>query len=427
MGRIYRNCYFNIAATAASEGGLGLFVPQTPLTFLPVYVWVGAQLGDDASKATPTTEIFQYRNREIVEYSLMTHGTALHRRRWVLQERLLSPRVLNFGNGGMVWECWEKVVLEHNQSLPPGRFCGYDTASFRDAKFFCRWLETLSRKIARFPDIRISLLEQTYRRWQMVIELYSKTHLTNWDDKLIALSGLANLVRKHTRDEYLAGIWRDNLAYDLLWIVPPNSLRPAKDRLKPDLSSRSTGDDSKPDSQWPNQDLSERQESGWRAPTWSWAHIDTPIEHLNDTFYRPRILITFLSSRIIPKSHDVCGQLESAQLMLSGRLIEIQDFVGFNSITSIETLRIRGGDMEWILWADTRSTVEMFQTFDECLKASLAILPVLIEDDWAAGLLLEYDEIDDQYRRLGLVRRNCWNSPFLESEGGNDECVVTLV
>lgn len=40
MGSIYRNCHFNIAATAASDNGVDLFVSRNPLFFLSIYVQI---------------------------------------------------------------------------------------------------------------------------------------------------------------------------------------------------------------------------------------------------------------------------------------------------------------------------------------------------------------------------------------------------
>ena len=36
----------------------------------------------------------------------------LHKRAWVVQERLLSPRTLYYGLSGICWECWQQVATE---------------------------------------------------------------------------------------------------------------------------------------------------------------------------------------------------------------------------------------------------------------------------------------------------------------------------
>jgi hypothetical protein len=44
-------------------------------------------------------------------------------------------------------------------------------------------------------------------------------NLTNPDDVLPAISGLAHRMTETTGDEYLAGLWKNHLQYGLLWFV----------------------------------------------------------------------------------------------------------------------------------------------------------------------------------------------------------------
>jgi hypothetical protein len=41
--------------------------------------------------------------------------------------------------------------------------------------------------------------------------------LTKEDDRLIALSGVAQQLQLHLDDEYLAGLWRKDLLNELVW------------------------------------------------------------------------------------------------------------------------------------------------------------------------------------------------------------------
>ncbi|KAI0376800.1 heterokaryon incompatibility protein-domain-containing protein [Hypomontagnella monticulosa] len=425
MGSIYRNCHFNIAATAASSDGVGLFVSQNPLSFLPVYVKIDTSFltsGPEEAEAlqrgetiqtikTPTMEMFRSEDRGRDEYSMTTWRTVLHHRAWVFQERLLSPRVLNFGNGGIAWECWEKVALEHNNLLPNESISHEENESlrkFRDTKIFSRWLENLSQKIAEFPESRIGLTQEAYRRWQDAIEIYSRTSLTFPKDKLIALSGLASLVQKSIKDEYLAGLWRGNLPNDLLWTVKlgESSIR---GQIEPVLCFRGIGGAAA----WPTIDVSDpflgaststHKEKHWRAPTWSWAHLDTPIYYESDSLDHEmtssefcdgavsNILIRLLNSRIIPVGRDLCGQVEMAQLTVSGCLHKIEACRG-GSIVQVESNRW------WNVHPDTIVIKEKL----EWLECNFVILLVLQRRSRCRGLLLEPDSPKTQYRRAGVV------------------------
>jgi hypothetical protein len=86
-----------------------------------------------------------------------------------------------------------------------------------------------------------------------VVERYSKTVLTKEKDKLIALSGIAQMMASQIRGRYIAGMWEKYLASQLLWRVDPKYENgcftyPSK-RHKPE---------------------------SYRAPSFSWAAVDAP-------------------------------------------------------------------------------------------------------------------------------------------------------
>ncbi len=83
--------------------------------------------------------------------------------------------------------------------------------------------------------------------WREVIERYSLRRLTMPSDKLVALSALAKDVANASKDvrpqDYLAGIWRQNLSFELRWqMADPPRARPP-----------------------------------YRAPSWSWASVDGKV------------------------------------------------------------------------------------------------------------------------------------------------------
>ncbi|KAH7065066.1 heterokaryon incompatibility protein-domain-containing protein [Macrophomina phaseolina] len=114
----------------------------------------------------------------------------LHTRGWTFQERLLSTRYFTFGSEGMFWECTQ--VRQ------------YDNA--------CLWhsYEELSQKLPESP---------TFDDWHFLLGEYSDKQLTKSEDRLVALAGLrAHFLRlRGVQDTDLAGLWRSNLSWDLLW------------------------------------------------------------------------------------------------------------------------------------------------------------------------------------------------------------------
>jgi hypothetical protein len=75
--------------------------------------------------------------------------------------------------------------------------------------------------------------------------------LTFGKDKLPALAGLAQKVQKETKHAYVAGLWFETLAWDLLW------------------SAR--------DTVW-YQKLRQSKALLGSAPSWSWASVDGTVE-----------------------------------------------------------------------------------------------------------------------------------------------------
>ncbi|KAI1768412.1 HET-domain-containing protein [Hypoxylon sp. FL1150] len=104
---------------------------------------------------------------------------------------------------------------------------------------------------------------QTYELWRNVIIRYSIRSLSQPTDKLLAVAGLANIIRLKTqskqnaKDEYLAGLWRKELPFDLSWQVITHEKQPET------LARREKG--------------AEKREHGF--PSWSWASCSEAIAY----------------------------------------------------------------------------------------------------------------------------------------------------
>jgi hypothetical protein len=185
-------------------------------------------------------------------------------RAWVLQERLLAPRVLHFCKGSIAWECGgftraeghptglPRFQMQHDKILPEVSLKGLDP--FKHG----RELRRIRLGDSKEPDPHIPERDlYGFELWARVVEMYSRMNLTEPRDKLIALSGIAQLMStsvlgsKEEPAEYVAGLWRKHLASQLLWRVEPIFVR--KDR-----SFQQPG----------------RRPRVFRAPSFSWASVD---------------------------------------------------------------------------------------------------------------------------------------------------------
>lgn len=55
--------------------------------------------------------------------------------------------------------------------------------------------------------------------WYEIVESYTKAQLTFSKDKLVAIAGLVQQIQSATKDEYLAGLRKNYLGTDLLWLT----------------------------------------------------------------------------------------------------------------------------------------------------------------------------------------------------------------
>jgi hypothetical protein len=59
--------------------------------------------------------------------------------------------------------------------------------------------------------------EYIRRTWVSLVENYTSRQVSDENDKLPAISAIATMSSQLFKCDYLAGLWRDNLLYDLMW------------------------------------------------------------------------------------------------------------------------------------------------------------------------------------------------------------------
>jgi hypothetical protein len=271
MGDVYKGALCNVAATASSDGEGGLFRPRDPRYLKPCLI---------------STEFSDQSNSNYwLESFLIPHDTfqPLFDRGWVIQERVLAPRTLHFGSEYLLWECRHHRKSEIYPLGVPRR------------------IRSLSN-LALGPSQRRSKSEARLY-WEEIIREYSECQLTKDGDKLVAMSAIAKEISMLGGwGEYLAGLWGSDILSDLLW-VSTHDHKKAKEGLN-----------------WPC------RPGVYRAPSWSWASIDGPINwpkfpqepsKPTDDGY---MFVTFLSATIDHATSDLYGEVRSAELRLAGPL-----------------------------------------------------------------------------------------------------------
>ena len=187
MDKVYRNSVCTIAGCESQSSDEGMFMSR-----------------DLQSGATIQTNLkFSDRN---VSLSILPNWVervrrynTMFTRGWILQERLLSQRMIYMSRFPF-WECLRSGV--RSEACP----LGYpDQKRIPDAPH-----RNYLREAAQ-TDVALEY-------WERTVEIYSQTQLTYGSDKLIALAGLARYFDVGIRQKYLAGIWGGSyLLEGLLW------------------------------------------------------------------------------------------------------------------------------------------------------------------------------------------------------------------
>ncbi|EON63210.1 hypothetical protein W97_02437 [Coniosporium apollinis CBS 100218] len=308
MAQIYQNAVCVIAAAAGRDSHSGCFSERDPL------ICAKCRIGGNVY----VTSLHQDGEAVVLHTNEETENSRLGHRGWVFQERLLARRTLIFGRRGIFWECFSGQASELDPEGvgvlrdPAGNITsvfkifgsnsllntrtGPTDETFTDQISFRFLLESTT------PTNAIQL--QLFRKhWTHIVWKYSLCDLTKAEDKLIALSGLAQRVRERTGFQYLAGLWLPNVLFDLMWYTATYS-----------EGTRSPE---------------------YRAPTWSWAVMDGPVTFSSHAFsqdvYTP--LVSSISTDIVchPSDHNMVGQVFHAVLGLIGRLGTVR--VTFHPIT----------------------------------------------------------------------------------------------
>lgn len=341
MDQVYNNALCNISATAAENSKVGLYADGRP----DKQVW----LDDVALNTTgiPGCDgIVSPRKCTIFDLSFWEHNVdhaPVNKRSWVLQERLIAPRVLHFCQDQIAWECWEQDHIEsHPDGLPLLQYVSGNIVDGRRLKGMVPKLDGRALRETRlevaqgtgYDDIDLHLTNAMpsvycYELWKRVVEVYSKTLLTEPKDKLIALAGIAKIMSRRIfngKDEdYIAGMWRKHLESQLLWRVDTVQ---ENGKYKPHS----------------------RRPPNYRAPTFSWAAVDAErgIRYADVTDYgddvKDDLFIEVAKAQMKLRTKDCFGVVTGGYLILKGVLKTIQvDESSRAGYTKYHWRLVRGG------------------------------------------------------------------------------------
>ena len=240
MGTVFSNSYCTIAATSAKNDTIGFLAPRQPQPCVRLH-----------NSRTPDNDALTLFVNSVEEPEIEVTNACLNKRAWVLQERMLSPRILHFTSQRTYWECDSLFCAE-----------GFDDSG-----------GSIRRLLSFHNNDQGPMASTTPEGWFDLVDHYSQCGLTFDKDKLIAISGLVNRVGQFTNVGYAAGLWEDCVHRGLLWCPQQKPLRSL---------------------------------ANLKLPSWSWAGYSGAIQHLQIYYFEPspdmRLRSTSPGSTIIETS-----------------------------------------------------------------------------------------------------------------------------
>ncbi len=251
MRQVYRGAVVTIAAACVSRTSEGIFRDRPVPTIARCWLdWRNGEVNPPRVFLRPGSELGDERMQQSV----------LNTRGWILQETLLAPRTLWFGNQQLCFECPKGSVDEAGRSIRimeiyrskefiqtlrehiwPGwrrqllallRRLHLPLATFIPSLSLttmiqARNFETLRHRLLVWAPLTLQgyfkppadvLGYSHFDFWLQIICNYSSRQLTNPADVLPALSGLADEFHRATGDTYVAGLWKMDLIQGLSWV-----------------------------------------------------------------------------------------------------------------------------------------------------------------------------------------------------------------
>jgi hypothetical protein len=194
MGTVYANSWLNISATWATDSSYGCF---TDRDLSRDYLYVEEPMdGLESKKIWILTSTY--------DWSGQVEQAPVNERGWVLQERILSPRIAHFTGTQVAWECQQ---LQATETSPDGIIL--QQALYKQYRY----------NLAIDNSIKHDGHEDTEYYWSRILYNYTSCQLTFSTDRLIALSGIARKINESRPCDYIAGLWSKDLPHCLLWTL----------------------------------------------------------------------------------------------------------------------------------------------------------------------------------------------------------------
>ena len=203
MDRIYAGGALNISATHGRDGNAGCYSQRIEKPLLPpiIVAWL--------RYSGPFTQPIycELRASAHMPFSVESYGQSpVFSRGWIVQERILAPRVLHFARGEIVWECAEGEATESFPNTEEG-------SQMLPGQLSSPNLSSKSRKTVLWL-------------WGCAISRYTQTVLSVPNkDKMVAVQGISQRIAESLDDTLFFGFIACTLPRSLCWYVKDEDRR----------------------------------------------------------------------------------------------------------------------------------------------------------------------------------------------------------
>jgi hypothetical protein len=312
MHSVYTNALCNLAATGASDSSIGFYFERNPIAHLPFRV--PTEVPDRWDWAFPTDW-----TSDVISES------PLNKRAWVLQERLLSSRIVHFTRAGIYWECLTHVCSETPQYVPHAE----QPEAALTHSHLKRTMAYAQQSQQLFANPIVSKLENSdlqdmenlaqeandtvQSTWLRQLASYTECGITKDTDRLVALEGLSQWFSQNLKIKMIYGLLDHHLIRELAWEVATWSARRRDPPVLP----------------------------FWRAPSWSWASANyrvTANQYCQE--HSDCVALREIADIVSVDRHTVSSTREKlASLILRGRVLDVRlSMEGFEYWVDSETV-----------------------------------------------------------------------------------------